>query len=82
MSTDAYSQKIYLYTKHVLKQESPESKYLAMDFPNPMPLAGLAKALGIYGRVIEDPKELRQAITEAIALGKPAVLDVSIDGRL
>ncbi|MCL0055063.1 thiamine pyrophosphate-dependent enzyme, partial [Dehalococcoidia bacterium] len=64
------------------KQESSESKYLAMDFPNPMPLAGLAKALGIYGRVIEDPKELRQAITEAIALGKPAVLDVSIDGRL
>ena len=71
-----------VYKKHVLKQESPESKYLAMDFPNPMPLAGLAKALGIYGRVIEDPKELRQAITEAIALGKPAVLDVSIDGRL
>ena len=71
-----------VYKKHVLKQESPESKYLAMDFPNPMPLAGLAKALGIYGRVIEDPKELRQAITEAIALEKPAVLDVSIDGRL
>lgn len=71
-----------VYKKHVLKQESPASKYLAMDFPNPMPLAGLAKALGIYGREIEDPKELKQAINEAVALGKPAVLDVSIDGRL
>ena len=71
-----------VYKRHVLKQESPASKYLAMDFPNPMPLAGLAKALGIYGREIEDPKELKQAINEAVALGKPAVLDVSIDGRL
>ena len=71
-----------VYKKHVLKEESPKSKYLAMDFPNPMPLAGLAKALGIYSREIGDPKELRQAITEAISLGKPAVLDVSIDGRL
>ena len=71
-----------VYKRHVLKQESPASKYLAMDFPNPMPLAGLAKALGVYGREIEDPKELKQAINEAVALGKPAVLDVSIDGRL
>ena len=26
--------------------------------------------------------QLKQAINEAVALGKPAVLDVSIDGRL
>ncbi len=71
-----------VYKKQILKQESPESKYLTMDFPNPMPLADLAKALGIYGRKIGDPKELQQAIKEAVALGKPAVLDVSIDGRL
>ncbi|HAC18179.1 MAG TPA: hypothetical protein DCF78_06315, partial [Dehalococcoidia bacterium] len=58
------------------------SQYLQMDFPNPMPIAGIAEALGIHGRTITDPSDLAPAMREALELGAPAVLDVSIDGSV
>lgn len=71
-----------VYKTQVLKEEDPQSQYLAMDFPNPMPIAGIAEAFGIHGRRITDPLELAPAMREALDLGAPAVLDVSIDGSL
>jgi thiamine pyrophosphate-dependent acetolactate synthase large subunit-like protein len=47
-----------------------------------MPIAGIAEALGIHGRTIEDPADLAEAMREALELGAPAVLDVSIDGSV
>ena len=43
---------------------------------------GIAEATGVYGRKIEDPAELAPAMKHALSLGKPAVLDVVIDGSL
>jgi thiamine pyrophosphate-dependent acetolactate synthase large subunit-like protein len=71
-----------VYKQQVLKEEDPQSKYLEMDFPVPMPIAGIAEALGIHGRTITDPSDLAPAMREALELGKPAVLDVSIDGSI
>ena len=70
-----------IYKTQVLQEERP-SEYLGMDFPLPLNIAGIANAIGVYGRTIEDPKALAPAISECLDLHRPAVLDVIIDGSL
>jgi benzoylformate decarboxylase len=70
------------YKSQVLKEKSPRSQYIAMDFPIRLNIAGIAEACGVYGRQIEDPAELAPAMKHALSLGKPAVLDVVIDGTV
>ncbi len=71
-----------VYKSQILEEQDPQSQYLQMDFETPLNLAGMAEAMGMYGRRVEDPAELASAIKEALALGKPALLDVSIDGSV
>ena len=56
--------------------------YVGMDFPLPLNIAGIAEAIGVYGRTITDPEEIGPEIRKALDSGRPAVLDVVIDGRL
>ena len=69
------------YKQQVLKDDTA-SQYIGMDFPIPLNIAGIAEAIGVYSRRIEDPSELGPAMTEALELGEPAVLDVAIDGSV
>lgn len=69
------------YRTQVLKEEIP-SKYIAMDFPTPFNMAGIAEAMGMHGRKVERPEEVGPAMTEALSLGKPALLDMVIDGAV
>ena len=71
-----------VYKTHVLGEDPPRSKYLGMDFPMALNIADMAEAMGVYGRRVEDPSELGPAVRHALELGKPAVLDVAIDGSL
>lgn len=71
-----------VYKEQVLQEESPQSQYIAMDFPTRLNLAGMAEAMGVYGRKISDPAEVGPALKEALASGRPALLDISIDGTL
>ena len=71
-----------LYKSEILHQENPTSEYIAMDFTTPFDIAAVAEAMGVYGRKIEDPAEIGAALRDALALDKPAVLDVSIDGAV
>lgn len=71
-----------LYKGEILGHQDPASKYIAMDFPTPFDIAAIAEAMGVHGRKVEDPAELGDALRESIALGKPVVLDVSIDGAV
>ena len=71
-----------LYKSEILGQENPESDYIAMDFTTPFDIAAVAEAMGVHGKKVEDPAEVGDALREAIALGKPAVLDISIDGAV
>ena len=71
-----------LYKTEILGEENPQSEYIAMDFPTPFDIAAIANAMGVYGRNISDPAEIAPALRDAIALGKPAVLDISIDGAV
>ena len=71
-----------VYQREILGQAEPDSQYLAMDFPIPMNIAGMAEAMGVAGHSISDPDEIAPALTDALESGRPTVLDVSIDGAV
>ncbi len=68
--------------RELVHEESNPSRYLGMDFTLPLDLAAMARAQGVFGRRIEDPDELGPAVSAALESGKPALLDVVIDGSL
>ena len=70
------------YTDNILGNPVKKSSYIGRDFPQRLNLAALAEAQGVYGRRIEDPKELAPAVQKAFDLGRPALLDVIIDGSI
>ena len=71
-----------LYKTELLREEAPSSQYIAMDFPAPFNLAAIAEAMGAHGRSVTDPSEIGPALRHALSLGKPAVLDIAIDGAV
>ncbi len=70
------------YKAQVLGEQTPRSRYVGMDFPVPLNIAGIAEAIGVHGRSIQDPADIGPALRFALAQGKPAVLDISIDGSV
>ena len=71
-----------IYKTHILGEQSPQSRYIAMDFPTPLNIAGIAEAMGVDSSRIQDPADIAPALARAVALGKPAVLDIAIDGAV
>ena len=73
-----------VHRREILGEEVAEDfeGYVGMDFPLPLNLAGMAEAIGVYGRTISDPDEIGPELKKALESGKPAVLDVVIDGSL
>lgn len=73
-----------IHRREILGQEVGEDfeGYVGMDFNLPLNLAGMAEANGVYGRTISDPEAIGPEIRKALESGKPAVLDVVIDGRV
>lgn len=52
------------------------------EFPQPFDIAAIAKSMGVHGERIVAPQEIKPAVDRAVASGKPAVLDVVIDGSM
>ena len=73
-----------VHRQEILGEEVAEGfeGYVGMDFPLPLNIAGIAEAIGVYGRTITAPEEIGPELIRALASGKPAVLDVVIDGRI
>ena len=71
-----------IYKTHILGEQSPQSRYIAMDFPTPLNIAGIAEAMGVDSGRIHNPADIAPALARAVALGKPAVLDIAIDGAV
>ena len=71
-----------VYLRSMLKDTQRKSEYVGMDFDLPLNLAGIAEGFGVHGRKVETPSELRPALEEALGLGRPALVDVTIDGSL
>ena len=71
-----------IYLRRMLEDRERDSEYVGMDFPNALPLADIAQAMGVSSLKVEDPDALQRLAEEAIASGKPSLLDISIDGAL
>ena len=71
-----------IYKDHILKGQAADSRYLGMDFPQELNIAGMAEAMGVQSSRIEDPAGVAPAVRHALESGKPAVLDVVIDGSV
>ena len=69
------------YRTYITNEDKP-TKYIATDFPTPLDLAKLAEAMGVYGRTIDNPDDVGPAVEKALNLGKPALLDMVIDGSV
>jgi len=53
--------------------------FIGMDLDNPpIDFVGLAQALGIPGRRVTEPKDVPQALEQALAAGGPMLLDVHV----
>jgi benzoylformate decarboxylase len=72
-----------IYQRDILQESEPAgSNLLYSEFPTPFDIAAIAKSMGVQGERILDPSEIAPAVQRAIASGKPAVLDIVIDGSL
>ncbi|PKB72976.1 MAG: hypothetical protein BZY75_04250 [SAR202 cluster bacterium Io17-Chloro-G7] len=71
-----------IYLQRMLEDKERESEYVGMNFENPLNISAIAQGMGVSAEKVEDPKELGPALQRAFASGKPALIDVSIDGSL
>jgi len=72
-----------VYQREILQQKESAGENLPYsDFPTPFDVAAIATSMGVHGERITDPAEIAPAVQRAVASGKPAVLDIVIDGSL
>ena len=72
-----------VYQREILQQKESAGENLPYsDFPTPFDVAGIASSMGVHGERITDPADIAPAVKRAVASGKPAVLDIVIDGSL
>ncbi len=72
-----------VYQEEILElPETSGGQLLYSDFPTPFDMAAIANSMGVHGERITDPAQIRPAVERAVASGKPALLDMVIDGSL
>ena len=71
-----------VYQKDILGVEPAGHNLLYSDFPTPFDVAAIARSMGVHGERIVEPGEIAPAVQRALASGKPALLDIVIDGSL
>jgi len=72
-----------IYQREILQQKESAGENLPYsDFPTPFDVSAIAAGMGVHGERITDPADIAPAVQRAIASGKPAVLDIVIDGSL
>ncbi len=72
-----------VYQQDVLElPETSGGRLLYSDFGTPFDMAAIANSMGVHGERITDPSEIKPAVERALASGKPALLDMVIDGAL
>jgi acetolactate synthase-1/2/3 large subunit len=59
-------------------EHPPQAAYDLMNFER-VNLAKVAEAMGCFGVHVECPDEIRPALEQALACGRPAVVDVVTD---
>ena len=62
--------------------ETSGGRLLYSDFGTPFDMAAIANSMGVHGERITEPSQIKPAVDRAVASGKPALLDMVIDGSL
>jgi|TARA_B110000263_G_scaffold249795_1_gene268583 benzoylformate decarboxylase len=72
-----------VYQRDILQMKETAGENLPYsDFPTPFHISAIAGGMGVAGERITDPAEIAPALQRALASGKPAVLDIVIDGAI
>ena len=72
-----------VYQEEILElPETSGGRLLYSDFATPFDMAAIANSMGVHGERITDPAQIKPAVDRAVASGKPALLDMVIDGSL
>ncbi len=72
-----------VYQQDVLElPETSGGRLLYSDFGTPFDMAAIANSMGVHGERITEPSQIKPAVERAVASGKPALLDMVIDGAL
>ena len=72
-----------VYQQDILElPETSGGRLLYSDFGTPFDMAAIANSMGVHGERITEPSQIKPAVDRAIASGKPALLDMVIDGSL
>ena len=70
------------YLHDTLGLKAAASRFIGMEFPQPIDFASIAEGMGVAGRRIERAEDVAPAVTRALQGRQPALLDVRIDGSL
>jgi len=71
-----------VYHQLILNDPTGTGSHIGMDFTMPFDFARIAQAFGVAGQRVEDPAGVGPAVRKALESGKPAVVDVVIDGAV
>jgi benzoylformate decarboxylase len=71
-----------IYRRDVLREPERHGRYMYMDFPTPFDLSVIAQGMAVHGERITEPEKVGPALRKALDSGKPALLDVVIDGSV
>ncbi len=74
--------KVNMNVYHAINEMPPPEIYNAMDFTTPFDFKAQAEAYGGIGIRVEHADDIKPAIDAAVASGKPACVDVIIDGAV
>ena len=70
-------------THHASKQLSRNGQSLrAAKYRRPLDVAGIAKAMGVATWVVDAPGRIQAAVREALACGRPSLIEVRIDANV
>ena len=72
-----------VYQEEILKlPETSGGRLMYSEFNTPFDMASIANSMGVHGERITEPEQIKPAVDRAVASGKPALLDIVIDGSL
>ena len=72
-----------VYQQDVLQlPETSGGQLMYSDFTTPFDWVSISSGLGVPAERITDPSQIKPAVDRAVASGKPALLDIVIDGSL
>jgi benzoylformate decarboxylase len=73
----------YRIIKQRLKAFHGNDHYIGMDFNDPaIDFVNLAKSMGMSAQRVNNPDDLRTAVAEGMASGKPNLIDAIVDGTV